>query len=125
MIASDHDVMIVIDTLPVFESSKSKVVNGAWLRASPIEEREEFVYLSLNVGGVIHTETLRNFIACNYLKRAVSKALLSDETLKKIPLEIMSSNLGSYISTRMMKDINVILDKAGPSLNMKITGCRF
>ena len=87
MIASDHDVMI--DTLPVFESSKSEVVNGAWMRASPIKEREEFVYLSLNVGGVIHTETLRNFIACDYLKKAVSKALLGDETLKKIPLAIM------------------------------------
>ena len=68
-------------------------------------------------------DTRENIIACDNLKQIISEALLHDKTLKEIPLEMRSTNIGAFLSKKMKQETtNVILEKAGPSLNMKITG---
>ena len=97
-------------------------LNGAWIGAAPIEERVEFVNLTLHVGEFQQKEPLENLFSSDYLKEAISKVLFNDGILKKIPLEIMSSNVGSFMANKMKNNTYVILEKEGPSLNMKITG---
>ena len=95
-----------------------------WLGAHIIKNNEEYVHLYLHVG--LNKEKLcsiENLIACDNLKQIISEALLHDKTLKEIPLEMRSTNIGAFLSKKIKQETtNVILEKAGPSLNMKITG---
>ena len=62
-----------------------------------------------------------NTVSFNFLKDAISKAILSEENIKAFHLEMISKNLSSYISPEE-EDPKIVIDKAGPSLNMKILG---
>ena len=90
---------------------------GIWLGASIVENNQEFVYLSVRSGLDVRFG-IENSFSSDFLKEIISKELL----LKNIPLEIMSTNLGEFLRDKMDGESKVILGKAGPSLNMKITG---
>ena len=68
------------------------------------------------------TVPIFNTVSYNFLKDAISKAILDEENIKAIHLEMISKNISSYISTGTEENPKVIIDKAGPSLNMKILG---
>ena len=65
---------------------------------------------------------IENSFSSDFLKEIISKELFNEESLKNIPLEIMSTNLGEFLRYKMDGESMVIIGKAGPSLNMKITG---
>ena len=137
-IASDHDVMLVLENMPVLEVGGKMLTDltmlifklysldtvnmnpneaGIWLGASIVENNEEFVYLSVSSGLDVRF-WIENSFSSDFLKEIISKELL----LKNIPLEIMSTNLGEFLRDKMDGESLVIIGKAGPSLNMKITG---
>ena len=68
------------------------------------------------------TVPIFNTVSYNFLKNAISKAILNEENIKAVHLEMISKNLSSSVSTGIEEDPKVIIDKAGPSLNMKILG---
>ncbi len=144
-IASDHDVMLVLNNMPVVEVMGKILIDlstlifklyslddikkedlihllddknqaGIWLRASIVNNNEEFVYLSVCDGLDVNFR-IRNSFSSDFLKEIISKELL----LKNIPLEIRSSNLGEFLRRKMDGESKVIIGKAGPSLNLKIT----
>ena len=88
--------------------------------AEVLPGNEEFVKIFLLVDKLpVRVRTL-NTIACDYLKHVISEALLNKE-IGHIKLEAISSNFPSYVSDKMKEKLLVVLEKAGPSLNIKIT----
>ena len=63
-----------------------------------------------------------NTVSFNFLKDAISKAILNEDNIKAFHLEMFSRNISSFVSSGVEENTKVIIDKAGPSLNMKILG---
>ena len=140
-IASDHDVMLVLDNMPIVEVGGKVLIDfinnvdffnlkkyaldealganktGIWLGASIVENNEEFVYLSVSNGMDVRF-WIENSFSSDFLK----KIIMNERLLKNIPLEIISTDLGEFLRQKMDGESTVIIGKAGPSLNMKITG---
>ena len=65
---------------------------------------------------------IENSFSSDFLKAIISKELFNEEkSIKNIPLEIISTSFGELLSNKMDWESMVIIGKAGPSLNMKIT----
>ena len=107
MNTNSHPVVLIFFSL----SEEAEVVPG----------NEEFVKLFLLVEKLpVRVRTL-NTIACDYLKHVISEALLNKENIGHIKLEAISTNFSSYVSDKMKENLLIVLEKAGPSLNIKIT----
>ena len=105
----------------MLDSNLNTNKTGIWLGASIVENNEEFVYLSISNGMDVRF-WIENSFSSDFLKEIISKELFNEESIKNIPLEIMSTNLGEFLRDKMDGESMVIIGKAGPSLNMKITG---
>merc|ERR1712172_346229 len=96
---------------------------GTWLGARIVENNEEFVYLSMGIYETNDKFKIENSFSSDFLKAIISKELFNEEkSIKNIPLEIISTSFGELLSNKMDGESMVIIGKAGPSLNMKITG---
>ena len=82
---------------------------------------EEYVILTACYSKDV-TVPIFNTVSYNFLKQSISKAIFSEENIKSIHLDMISKNLSSYVSKDNEEDCKVIIDKAGPSLNLKILG---
>ena len=81
----------------------------------------EFVSLTAHYSEEVNVPIF-NTVSFNFLKDAISKAILSEENIKAFHLEMISRNISAFVSSVVQENTNVIIDKAGPSLNMKILG---
>ena len=72
--------------------------------------------------GIDDAIAIENSFSSDFLKSMIPEELFNKELPKNIPLEIMSTNLGEFLGEKMDGKSLVIIGKAGPSLNMKITG---
>ena len=87
-----------------------------------MHESSEYVKISLWCFNQIIYENISNTVSCDYLKMVLSKSLLNEDNFSKLPIETISTDLKTLFSKSLGESSHVILDKAGPSLNMKITG---
>ena len=82
---------------------------------------EEYVILTACYSKDV-TVPIFNTLSYNFLKQSISKAIFSEGNIKSIHLDMISKNLSSYVSKDNEEEFKVIIDKAGPSLNLKILG---
>eukprot|EP00092_Neocalanus_flemingeri_P062339 GFUD01075194.1.p1 GENE.GFUD01075194.1~~GFUD01075194.1.p1 ORF type:complete len:809 (-),score=151.58 GFUD01075194.1:65-2260(-) len=133
---SDHDVMFVLEHVPVYEDvsvneeGNENETNGFWLRAEVMfeEGKEEFVRIIPMLRDTMLTTHLSNRIASNFLTEVVSnsffkKGKISDQ-LKELPLLINSREIGESFTSMLREETSnkVFISRAGPSVNMKVTG---
>jgi hypothetical protein len=129
---SDHDVMFVMEHLPVHQKGQKLDRSGFWLKARLIGEQGsgEFVNIIPMIGSAQFAPILKNTIASKYLKTIISSTFFKggkiSEEGKNLPLEINTTELGSTLTSPFLQDISykMLLTKAGPSINMKVTGHR-
>eukprot|EP00092_Neocalanus_flemingeri_P064604 GFUD01078426.1.p1 GENE.GFUD01078426.1~~GFUD01078426.1.p1 ORF type:complete len:982 (-),score=180.67 GFUD01078426.1:82-3027(-) len=129
---SDHDVMFVLEHLPVYEKGQVMDKSGFWLEAESIGQdgKEEFVKIIPMMDSSKLVPLLKNTIASNYLTEVVSSIFFKGGKItnegRELPLEMNTTELGSNLTSSLLEDIsyNVLLTRAGPSVNMKVTGHR-
>ena len=64
---------------------------------------------------------IENSFSSDFLKSIISKELFKEELIQNICLETISTDLREFLEDKMDAKSLVIIGKAGPSLNMKIT----
>ena len=117
--------MIIMESFPVYfagEWNESNISDKYWLEATYHGSSEEFVRISLRRHREKVLNDVPNTISCDYLKNALNKCLLNEDNFLNIQLESVSADLRNMFSSSMGESCHMVLDKAGPSLNMKITG---
>ena len=122
--------MIILESFPVYFAGEEwdkwdktrNISDNYWLEATYHGSSEEFVRISLRRHCEKVLNDVPNTISCDYLKNALTKCLLNEDNFQNIQLESVSTDLRNMFSSSMGESCHVVLDKAGPSLNMKITG---
>ena len=61
-------------------------------------------------------------MASKTIKQIIGKAFIGEENLNKLPILEFSTNFAGYLSKKFGEDQSVVLENAGPSLNMKVAG---
>ena len=116
--------MFVMDGMVVYEEGCESALilnneNSFQLRAILMANSQEFVKLEWNIKKEVNMQLLRNTFGSTFLQTILKSAFLSKDKIEKIQLEKISSKLNSVIESN---EHHVFVEKAGPSVNMKIKG---
>jgi hypothetical protein len=121
---SDHDVMFVLEHIPVYEKGNENDQDDVWLKAEVMQEEghEEFVKIVPMLRKNILMPYLSNKIASNYLTDVISNSFFQNgkttDKLKELPMMINTREMGQS----MFSSNQVFVSRAGPSVNMKVIG---
>eukprot|EP00092_Neocalanus_flemingeri_P039908 GFUD01043466.1.p1 GENE.GFUD01043466.1~~GFUD01043466.1.p1 ORF type:complete len:837 (+),score=156.43 GFUD01043466.1:125-2635(+) len=129
---SDHDVMLVLEHLLVYNEGTQNQQEGFWLKGEVMDRggKGEFVRIIPMVGFSKLAPHLSNKDASDFLVELLSDTFFKNGKItdagKKLPIQMNMRELGESLNSTFVEPISnkVLITRAGPSVNMKVTGHR-
>ena len=120
---SDHDVMLVLEDFPVNQGKEYvEKRNSIWLKAEKAKRgSEEFVKVVPMQGAKKLENYLSTKLAMNFFKASINDAFFysNSQLLKNLPAML---NTREIVKDKVWESNKVLVEQAGPSINVKITG---